>query len=135
MQADGSATRKYGGTGLGLAISSQLVNMMGGRLWVESEPGKGSTFHFTVRFSLGHDQSVALDPIDLDNLPVLVVDDNYTNRRILEEMLTGWRMKPTTADGARYSPCGNAVGERGWKPFCPDTPRRLHAGNGWIRPR
>lgn len=97
-QADGSTTRKYGGTGLGLAISSQLIQMMGGRIWVESEVDKGSTFHFTAQLDVQEKQPVPLDPTNLDNLSVLVVDDNATNRRILEEMLSGWRMKPTTVD-------------------------------------
>jgi PAS domain S-box-containing protein len=102
-QVDTSAARKFGGTGLGLTISSQLVAMMGGRVWVESEAGRGSTFHFTARFGLGRGQAArpAAALADLDNLPVLVVDDNATNRRILEELLTNWRMRPAAVDGGR----------------------------------
>jgi PAS domain S-box-containing protein len=101
-QVDLSTTRKYGGTGLGLTISAQLVAMMGGRIWVESEPGKGSIFHFTVRF----DRSDGLpaeprEPASLHNLPVLVVDDNATNRRILGEMLLNWRMRPLVVESGR----------------------------------
>ncbi len=102
-QADSSTTRKYGGTGLGLAISTQLAALMGGSIWVESEVGKGSTFHFTAR--LGLSKAVLpkrlTEPVDVKDLPVLVVDDNATNRRILEEVLTNWGIKPTVVDGAR----------------------------------
>ena len=105
-QADGSTTRKYGGTGLGLTISSRLAEMMGGRVWVESEVGKGSTFHFTVRFrlqagaaSLENRDRDAL--VDWEGLSVLVVDDNSTNRRILQEMLSNWGLKPTLADSGK----------------------------------
>jgi signal transduction histidine kinase/ligand-binding sensor domain-containing protein/DNA-binding response OmpR family regulator/HPt (histidine-containing phosphotransfer) domain-containing protein len=97
-QADGSTTRQYGGTGLGLAISRNLANLMGGRLWVESEVGKGSTFHFTVRLprnlSLQSHSSQTL--VVLDQLPVLIVDDNATSRAMMEELFTHWRMRPTS---------------------------------------
>jgi CheY-like chemotaxis protein/HPt (histidine-containing phosphotransfer) domain-containing protein len=100
-QVDASTTRKYGGTGLGLAISSQLVQMMGGRIWLESEPGRGSTFHFAVRFGLSERIISRCDarPERIHGLSVLIVDDNATNRRILQEMLANWRMKPVAVDG------------------------------------
>jgi PAS domain S-box-containing protein len=100
-QVDHSTTRKYGGTGLGLTISAQLAAMMGGRIWVESEAGQGSTFHVTARFGLtgaGAPPPPPDQPIHLLGLPVLIVDDNATNRRILEEVLTNWRMRPRAVE-------------------------------------
>jgi PAS domain S-box-containing protein len=100
-QGDNSLTRKYEGTGLGLAISSRLIEMLGGRLEVESEVGKGSTFYFDSWFRVGAGPTEVLwpaEPENLRDLPVLVVDDNATNRRILAEMLTHWGMKPALAD-------------------------------------
>ena len=96
VQADPSATRRYGGTGLGLAIVSQLVKLMNGNVWVESEPGKGTVFHFTARFALPEHQPVSMQrkPEILNNMPVLVVDDNSTNRLILAEILGSWFMRP-----------------------------------------
>ena len=95
-QADTSTTRKYGGTGLGLAITKQLVEMMGGEIWIRSEPGKGATFYFTAGFELLEEPPERVKPLSitkLKDIPVLVVDDNETNRLILKEMLSLWGCK------------------------------------------
>ena len=105
-QADGSLSRKYGGTGLGLTISARLVEKMNGRIWVESEVGKGSRFHFTAQFGLQTAparKSTVANPEILRGLQVLVVDDNATNRKILEKLLSAWKMAPTLTDSAHHA--------------------------------
>ncbi|HJS73236.1 MAG TPA: response regulator, partial [Vicinamibacteria bacterium] len=102
-QVDTSTTRKYGGTGLGLAISTELVKMMDGVMSLESELGRGSAFRFTARLKLPSIAEIGEPPgllTDIRGLPVLVVDDNATNRRILSEMLANWHMKPTVVTSA-----------------------------------
>jgi PAS domain S-box-containing protein len=110
-QADSSMPRKYGGTGLGLTISSRLVQMMAGKIWVESALGEGSTFHFTARLgrTKAAAESVPREVASLLDLAVLVVDDNATNRKILDAMLKQWSMRPETAASGQE---GLAVLER-----------------------
>jgi signal transduction histidine kinase len=92
VQADGSMTRNFGGTGLGLAIATKLAKLMGGGIWVESELGQGSRFHFTARFHRDGSEQTGAGPAPLPvhgDLRVLAVDDNPTNSRVLHDMLLG----------------------------------------------
>jgi two-component system sensor histidine kinase/response regulator len=119
-QADSSTTRQYGGTGLGLAISSRLVERLGGRIWLHSDFGNGSSFHFVVPFVPGEKLEEPESPLDtrfLHDVPVLVVDDNSTNRHILKKMLNAWKMKPTLVSSGDEALTAMETNERQKKAF------------------
>ncbi len=120
-QADTSTTRRYGGTGLGLSISMRLVNLMGGTIWLESEVGKGSRFHFTVRLALVDAKEIELGttaPAEiLRAVNVLVVDDNRTNRRVLEGMLKRWEMKPASVEGGEEALLALSAAKEAGEPY------------------
>jgi two-component system, sensor histidine kinase and response regulator len=105
-QADGSTTRLYGGTGLGLGIATRLVELSRGKIWVDSELGRGSTFHFTIHFGTADGKSRECKVPDaeiLQNSGALIVDDNQTNRTILLQMLAEWGLRAEAVDGARLA--------------------------------
>jgi signal transduction histidine kinase/DNA-binding response OmpR family regulator len=119
-QADASTTRKYGGTGLGLTISTRIVSMMGGEIWVHSEVGQGTQFHFTVRMEAAEvvPRSAETPPTGiLNGVTVLVVDDNPTNRTILQAMLERWEMKPTLVEDAEKAMTELLAAQEAGNPF------------------
>ena len=132
-QVDSSTTRKYGGTGLGLSISRSLVQLMGGRVWVESEVGRGSVFHFTVRSEPAQDTSglkAGIQP-ELHGRSLLIVDDNATNRLIISRQVAGWGMEPHTF-ASPVEALKNLAG--GYAIRC-RHPRHANARDGWIDSR
>ena len=119
-QADTSTTRRYGGTGLGLTIASQIVGLMGGRIWLESEPGRGSVFHFEVPFESRHAAATPVPPrelADVEGTRVLIVDDNGTNRRILDEALNLWQLRSTVVDGGEAAIKALSLAHDNGQPF------------------
>jgi signal transduction histidine kinase/DNA-binding response OmpR family regulator/HPt (histidine-containing phosphotransfer) domain-containing protein len=116
-QADGSTTRKFGGTGLGLSISSRLVELMGGRIWLESEEGRGSTFHVEIAFDVGASPETRPTPRRLPPARVLIVDDNYINRRILTEQLMRWGAEPHAVEHGRAALEVLSAAARARRPF------------------
>jgi signal transduction histidine kinase/CheY-like chemotaxis protein len=120
-QADNSTTRKYGGTGLGLTISTRLVAMMGGKIWLESEVGRGSQFHFTARLGVADAKAIKVGtvapPEILRGVKVLIVDDNRTNRRILEGMLKRWEMRSTSVEDGEDALAQLSVAREAGEPY------------------
>jgi two-component system sensor histidine kinase/response regulator len=120
-QADSSMTRRYGGTGLGLSITAELAGLMGGEIWVESEPAKGSAFHVILPFRLAEDlsahQALKQPAPELRDRRVLIVDDNYANRRILQAMLINWHMKPHLTENGQAAVLALQLADEEGRPF------------------
>jgi two-component system sensor histidine kinase/response regulator len=119
-QADTSTTRKYGGTGLGLTSSSRLVHRMDGRIWLESELGRGTQFHFTVQFKHvgGRTPIETIAPQEiLRGIKVLSADDNATNRRILEAMLRRWDMNAKSVESGEEALAELSAAGKSAKPY------------------
>ncbi|HET9371724.1 MAG TPA: ATP-binding protein, partial [Vicinamibacterales bacterium] len=116
-QADDSTTRRFGGTGLGLSICQQLARLMGGRVWVDSEPGVGSTFHVTVEIGCHSGPAIVGTPDVLPSRPVLIVDDNAINRRVYTETLQRWQLKPYAVSGAAEAVAALAAAAAAGQPF------------------
>jgi PAS domain S-box-containing protein len=118
-QADSSTTRRFGGTGLGLTICKQLVQLMHGSIWVESEVSQGTTFHFSIPMRIAAEQpSTSRFKLEsLQGIRTLVVDDNATNRRIVEEMIKSWGLVPTNVDGGVSAITALQTASRAGTPF------------------
>ena len=116
-QADGSTTRRFGGTGLGLSICSGLMELMNGRIWVESEDGKGSTFHVEVGFELGVSPAERPAAFRLPPVRILIVDDNAINRRILTEQLVRWGAEPHAVESGQAALDVLSAAARARRPF------------------